>query len=433
VIRRAVIGLLVAAAVLVAAGGVAEGKRFAGVVPDRASAGAAPRTLAADSARTGPARRLAPLASDLPYGGGPVLHTNRTHIVFWQPSGARNLIYPAGYRTRVERFLGDVAADSHRSSNVYSLSGQYRDSSGPAAYDSSYGGAVVATDPLPRNGCGEPLLTGPAWGVCLSDSQIDTELRRVIGAHGLPVTGRDVYFVVLPDGFGACEGSGPDACALGGTAAGSFCGYHTTSSDGTVLYAVIPFNAVSGHCQSANPRPNASPADPAISTISHEHNEIVTDPFGDAWVDSAGNEEADLCISEYGPDLGGTSAAWNQVIHGDHYYLQSEWSDWDGACEARAQPDSASFDQPSRPSAGTPVSFLAHAHAAHGSVVAYSWYFGDHGTARRRTPRHTYRRAGSYRVVLRITDSAGLWSYYARTITVAKARPSGKAKPPTRR
>ena len=71
---------------------------------------------------------------------------------------------------------------------------------------------------------------------------------------------------------------------------------------------MIPYNAVTGHCQSGNPRPNASTADPAISTISHEHNESVTDPLGNAWVDSSGDEIADLCITSYGPALGGTGA-----------------------------------------------------------------------------------------------------------------------------
>ena len=52
-----------------------------------------------------------------------------------------------------------------------------------------------------------------------------------------------------------------------------------------LLYAVIPYNAVPGHCQSDNPRPNSSTADPALSTLSHEHIETVTDPDGDAWTD----------------------------------------------------------------------------------------------------------------------------------------------------
>ena len=57
---------------------------------------------------------------------------------------------------------------------------------------------------------------------------------------------------------------------------------------------MIPYNAIVPHCQSDNPRPNASTADPTLSTISHELNETITDPDGNAWVDAEGNEAADL-------------------------------------------------------------------------------------------------------------------------------------------
>ncbi|HEX4282458.1 MAG TPA: hypothetical protein VHZ27_16945, partial [Solirubrobacteraceae bacterium] len=97
---------------------------------------------------------------DLPYIGGPVIHSNRTHPIFWQPAGS-GLAFDPGYEALIEKFLTDVAADSHKTSNVYGLSGQYTDSTGPAAYDSTYGVAVDDADPLPPNGCSEPPATGP--------------------------------------------------------------------------------------------------------------------------------------------------------------------------------------------------------------------------------------------------------------------------------
>ena len=93
-----------------------------------------------------------------------MLHSNRTHVIFWEPAGS-GLSFDPGYESLIETFLIDVAADSHRTTNVYGLSGQYRDSDGPAAYDSTYGGAVLANDPLPPNGCTEPP-TGPPGGPC---------------------------------------------------------------------------------------------------------------------------------------------------------------------------------------------------------------------------------------------------------------------------
>src|SRR5579859_3497170 len=62
----------------------------------------------------------------LPYGGGAVLHHNRTHLIFWQPAGSP-LTYDRGYRALIESFMSNVAAASRSASNVYGLTGQYRD------------------------------------------------------------------------------------------------------------------------------------------------------------------------------------------------------------------------------------------------------------------------------------------------------------------
>ncbi|MFN2521504.1 MAG: hypothetical protein ABR525_10740, partial [Candidatus Limnocylindria bacterium] len=96
-------------------------KIFGGVVADLPTAGQLHRSP------------LARIAAGLPYGGGPVLHANRTHVIFWQPAGS-GLGYDPGYQLLVDTFLANVAADSRKPTNVYGLSGQYRDSVGPAAY-----------------------------------------------------------------------------------------------------------------------------------------------------------------------------------------------------------------------------------------------------------------------------------------------------------
>jgi PKD domain len=401
------VGAVVALVLCVASG--AQAKTFGGVVPDALTGAHVHLSLAA---------RIANVSSL----GGPVLHSNRTHLIFWTPSGSA-LGYDPGYASAIEIFLARVAADSRKTTNAYGLTGQYTDSQGPAAYSSTYGGAVVATNPLPANGCSEPP-TGPTWSACLSDVQLQAEIRRVIAADHLPTTDRDIYFLVTPNGLGSCETSGPEDCALGGSAAGSYCGYHTSNPDGTILYAVVPYNAVSGHCQSDNPRPNSSPADPTISTISHEHIETVTDPLGTAWMNSSsGAEIADICVSSYGRKLGGSgAAAWNEAIHGGHYFLQEEWSNDDGSCRQRAKPDAVSFVAWAPSSARKSVSFTAHARDPHGSIVAYHWFFGDGRQGRGSRLWHAFKRAGVYRVVLRTTDSAGNWAFSARAIRVAKAR-----------
>ncbi len=387
-------------------------KFFGGVVPDGTAAAGA---IGFPNAR----------AADLPYEGGPVLHANRTHLIFWQPQGS-GLSFDPGYESLIETFLGDVSADSHRPTNVYGLTGQYTDTHGPAVYDSSYGGAIVADDPLPANGCiepiGPPAGDGPGWHDCLDDEQMQAEITHVVDSNRLPETTRDVYLLVLPYGFGNCEFSGPTDCALGGTASGGYCGYHSATPAG-LPYAVIPYNALPGHCQSDKPRPNSSPADPAISTVSHEHNEMITDPLGNGWIDTSFDEDGDLCLTSFGPALGGSGpTAYNEVLAGHHYYLQEEWSNEDGSCQARDESDPVWFRSTVvRSKGGTRTGFAAHAIDPDGSIAAYDWSFGDHRAGRGRRTWHVFRRGGAFRVVLRVTDRAGNWAFYGRTLRITTA------------
>jgi hypothetical protein len=361
---------------------------------------------------------LATVAS-IPYQGGPVLHHNRTHVIFWQPDGS-GLTFDPGYEATVNQFFTDVAAMSHSTSVELGITGQYGDGGGPAAYDSSYAGSVVDTDPLPANQCVEPILTGPGWGVCLTDQQLQNEIETVVATDNLPSTASDIYFLVTPRGFGDCADASSSSCALGGSANG-YCGYHSATNSG-LLYAVIPYNAVPGHCQSTNPRPNDSTADPALSTMSHEEAETVTDPLGDAWIDASGNEIADVCITNYGPALGGSgSTAWDENYDGHHYWLQELFSRIQDACEPRPQPDTASIAGPARGVAGAALALTGHGTQPGGSIASYSWFFGDGRSGRGRTVSHTYARAGIVTVTLRTTDSAGNWAVATKTVTVTPA------------
>jgi hypothetical protein len=394
---------------LAASTSAAQAKRLAGVVPDH------------DAHIARISREFDARTANLPYGGGPVLHANRTHVVFWEPAGS-GLTFDSGYEALVVSFLRNVAAASRNATNVYGLTGQYRDPSGPAAYVSTYAGAVIATDRLPPNGCQEPP-TGPGWQVCLTDLQLQHEVEHVVRADHLPTRPHDVYFLMTPNGLGDCSDSNSTSCALGGDQNG-YCGYHSETNDGLVLYAVIPYNAVAGHCQSDNPRPNNSTADPALSTISHEHSEMITDPLGDAWIDqNSGNEDGDLCLSSFGPAIGGSgSGAWNEQINGGHYYLQEEWSNADQGCAPRARSDSVTFLASTPPAQAWRLVFLARARPGEGSIVNYRWFFGDGGRKSGRVVSHGYGRPGHYRVILRTTDSWGNWTFYARTVLVRAGR-----------
>jgi PKD domain len=404
----ALLGVLLALSIAQPAG-ARPGKFFGGIVRDVPTGTRVQGRIASAHGET------------LPYGGGPVLHSNRTHVIFWDPAGS-GLAFDPGYTALVETFLIDVADASHSTNNVYGLSGQYTDGSGPAAYDSTYGGAVVATDPLPASGCTEPVSTGPGWKLCMTDAQLETEIEHVITADGLPRTNHDVYFLLTPDGLGSCTDASSSSCALGGSATG-YCGYHSETPDG-VLYAVIPYNAVPDHCQSNNPRPNSSTADPTISTVSHEHNEMVTDPDGNAWIDARGNEEADLCLTNFGPSLAGTGAggpstsAWNESIHGGHFFLQEEWSNANGGCAPRAKPDQLSLGLTRAADRARSISLVARGSDPDGRLVAFQWFFGDGRAGFGRKVDHTFRLPGTYRVMVRATDSWGNWAFADRDVSI---------------
>ncbi len=406
--RSTGVGVLAAVALVLAAASTATAQPIAGLAADIPTGAQAPRSTATARAA----------AAGVQYGNGPVMHSDRTHLIFWEPAGS-GLAFDPGYISLIETFLSQVAADSHMPTNVYGLSGQYHDGNGPAAYNSQYAGALIDTDPLPPNGCTEPLLTGPGWTICLSEDQINAEMEQFIAAHHLPLAGPDLYILVTPNKMGNCQGTGPANCSLGGSHMG-FCGYHTAIEGGALKYAVIPYNAVNGHCQSDNPRPNASTADPAISTISHEQMEAITDPFGDGWLQrNSSLEIGDLCLSNYGPSLGGSGPSlYDQVIHGGHYYLQEEWSNDDGRCAAQDESDRPSLSVQGRVRAGRKSKFVGHGSDPDGQIVAYFWTFGDGRTGSHRTVHHKYKRRGTYTLTLRVTDSDGNWAFTTRTIKV---------------
>ena len=71
-----------------------------------------------------------PLAAASPsghvsYGGGPVMHSTKTFVIYWDPAGALG----ADYEALVNRYLADVAADTGTQTNVYSVATEYGDAS----------------------------------------------------------------------------------------------------------------------------------------------------------------------------------------------------------------------------------------------------------------------------------------------------------------
>ena len=248
--------------------------------------------------------------------GGATMTTNTTYAIYWQPSNWSQQ-FPSGYSTLINQYFGDVAADSGKTSNVYYTATQYSS----IQYQSTWATSFVDTDPLPAKGC-----TDSAASTCVSDAQLQTEISNFVNAHGLPRNSKTMYFVFTAPGVGSCLGS--SGCAFT-----DYCAYHSSigTSSSALIYANQPYvEGVSG-CD-ANHHPNSLPGDAALNVVSHEHNEAITDEFGNAWYDVLGYENGDKCAWSWGSPTGSGTSAYNQTINGHHYMLQLEYSNADRGC-----------------------------------------------------------------------------------------------------
>lgn len=283
--------------------------RALGVVPTMASAMASQWANGAYRATYG--------SGKLYNHGGPTMTTNTTYAIYWNPSNW-STSQPSGYNTLIDRYFGDVAAASGSTSNVYYTATQY---SG-IQYKSTFGGSGPDTDPLPASGCS---YSGAS--VCLTDAQIQQEISNYVTSHGLPRGPLNEYFLFTAPGVGSCLSS--TSCAFS-----QYCAYHSSFGSGSseIIYANQPYVENVSGCDAGH-HPNALPGDAALNVVSHEHNESITDENGNAWYDIQGYEDGDKCAWSWGAWLGGSgSTVFNQIINGDHYALQLEYSNADRGC-----------------------------------------------------------------------------------------------------
>ena len=363
------------------------------------------------------------LSPDVPlvYRGGPVLRTNETFAIFWDPEGRLS----QSYRDLVVRYLQDVAADSGKATNVYSVLNQYYDESGPIAYDSTFAGSIVNDDPYP-SGC----PASPEFPVCMTDTQFAEALDRFLFAHSIARPANRVFLVFTPQGVNTCIFPGGFVCR-----SDFFCAYHTdfTGGHGAAMYANLPY-AADVSCD-VGQHPNGSDADPVLNTLSHEHREMINDPLPGsgnfAWIDESGLEGSDKCVFVFGPTRHNGVGAFNQVINGHQYLLQAEWSNalaadqgfgcvLDGADHSPA----AAFTATGQGSTVELDATVTTDPDAEDAIDTYFWRFGDGFGGFGPRVQHHYAAAGTYHVELLVTDSHGASSLAERDITVSRPTPA---------
>jgi hypothetical protein len=323
-------------------------------------------------------------------------------------AGRTPLTFDANYEPVINRYFTDVAHDSGGTDNVYSAATQYYDNPGAVhiQYQSTFGGSYVDTDPLPSNGCNDNVDP-----YCLTDRQIQREIQAILTAQGWHGGLDHMFFLMTPIGVGTCDTARSRVCSRG-TELG-FCAYHSFFKDSTgedVIYADEPYEGPFIGCAGRNQGvPNDRDADITINTISHEHNEALTDPLGDAWYSSDPNlgENGDLCAFGFGAQIGTGFGAYNQVINGNHYDLQQEYSNADGGC---VQHIGGPSSPPPLGDGSGPLVYHANGRVMHTSTTyAIYWLPTVHVPAAKTTPRIS----GRARVGKRLSGSHGSWTYTA--------------------
>lgn len=387
-----------------------------------------------------PAARVRPFdgapegGGPLIYGGGPVMHSVTTHLIYWDPRGE----FTSTTKEIFAGFFAAVAADSGKPSNVFAVAGQYTDGSGNAAYSSTYGGEATDASPYPVSGCTVPSGgdKGPPYKNCILDTQLQEQLATYIALNKLPTGPTQQYFVLLPHTVVTCLKA--KECSNN-----VYCAYHSAinpGGSGEIVYSDIPFSLLDNEwvkgCQDDGhatlQRPNGDTAgtesstrfaDVALKYTSHEYIEAATDPLvnsATAWVDANGLEIGDKCngvsadpekdgigydASSFLPVLGGSAAAgtlFDQAIAGRDYYLQSEWDNASGSCLMQPGPiTGAGFS--ATPQAAS-VAFQASANDPYDGA-GYTWSFGDGAVGSGPAPSHTYGAPGAYQVTLTVHDA----------------------------
>jgi hypothetical protein len=253
----------------------------------------------------------------LTYHGGPVVTTATTYAIFWTPSTLQDHTTPGSLPTIYE----DIQANL-----LYEYPGHGIDNNNTQYYMTTVSGVLTTTSwvqngpagaftytdtaAYPSGGCSYTASGTVKAGNCITDAQIQAEVKKVMTTNGWTGGLNHIFFIYTAAGEGSYLPGTGEAYV-------NYCGYHGYFLNGStpVLYANIPYAAPT-YCQSASATsPNGNAAgDAAASVTSHELSEAITDPELNAWWDSAnGQEIGDLCAWTYGTNTWGSgSSAANQ-------------------------------------------------------------------------------------------------------------------------
>ena len=150
--------------------------------------------------------------------------------------------------------------------------------------------------------------------------------------------------------------------------------------------------------------------------------------------DARGSSDSLGTVTAYGWDFGdGSSGSGATATHAyqtpGHYTITLTVTNDAGqtatishSITVDAAPSPSFSVSPSAARTGAPVAFNAGSSSdAVGTIVAYTWNFGDGAIATGLTASHAYARPGSYMVALTVTNDAGQTATSTQTVTVYAA------------
>jgi PKD domain len=195
--------------------------------------------------------------------GNPVLHASNTYAIYWDPTDH----YHGDWQHVIDGFFHAVGASSGSLASVFAVDTQYTDTSNkPAYYSSTFRGAYTDTNKYPGAGCTDPHPLELGALTCLTNTQLQEELKSFIAQHSLPTGMGTIFYLLTPPGVTVClDGGAAKYCSDYTRTAkeeseqkyestsyfNSFCSYHSDVNPGglaggdanTILYAAIPWSA----------------------------------------------------------------------------------------------------------------------------------------------------------------------------------------------
>lgn len=389
------------------------------------------------------------------YHGGPVMHANETIAEVWDPKPHSD--YASQY---VEQFLRDVADASGSLGSPYSVTTQYTDGGGRAGNASLYGGGYdTSATGYPANGCSPTgnwhyYLTSngmyidappyPQNDVCLTDAQLQSELRAMVAQEGLVGHIQPGYSPLLvflmPPGVEVCLDSAATLCSANSNAAavgGQFCSYHSQVAVGgqTFGYVVQPWTSQTSCDEPDSPKFPTPTIDAQtlatdtgarlVSPLSRAEIAAIVNPAFNGWFALDGSEMNDNngCVTENN----GLDKVTIGTSKQNPYLIQREFNNggvivqdpWAPAC-APWVTLAPSFVVPSAANPGDVVKFDGSKSPSTLLIPQsnYLWDFGDGTGDVGSSVFHTYAKSGTYAVKLTVLDRGRNARSLSQTITV---------------